>query len=43
MLKTLLNCWDLSYRVRSMMKSRQGNDMANLTHAVYAKKEIELL
>ena len=43
MLKSKLNFWDLFDRVRSVMKTRQDNDMTNRTGALYTKNDIELL
>ena len=43
MSKTILNYWDLSNRVQFVMNNRQDNDVTDLTSAVYAKKETELL
>ena len=43
MLKPKLNFWDLFDRVRSVMKTRQDNDMTNRTGAFYTKNDIELL
>ena len=37
-----LNCQDLSNRVQSVMKTRQGIDLTDRTDVVYAKNEIEL-
>ena len=41
--KLKLNCQDLSNKVRSVMETRQDNDMIDYTDAIYAQNEIELL
>ena len=41
-LKTKLNCHILSDKVRSMMKSRQDNNMTYRIGVVYAEIKIEL-
>ena len=42
MSKSKLNCWDLSYYVQFVMKTRQHNDVIDYIGVVYDEKETKL-